>query len=109
MLSPVQLQQILLGYIPNPQLELILVMLVVPFVVNVSDDAASAGWGGLEIMVRPHGELGVSLEWLRWGGEEWKQVYVLSLMHRSVAAACHVSVPNSCSLVQAAGWLTLSL
>ncbi|NWX44087.1 STIMA regulator, partial [Steatornis caripensis] len=29
-----KLQQILLGYIPNPQLELILVMLVVPFIVN---------------------------------------------------------------------------
>ncbi|KAJ7415392.1 hypothetical protein BTVI_38268 [Pitangus sulphuratus] len=29
-----KLQQILLGYIPNPQLELVLVMLVVPFIVN---------------------------------------------------------------------------
>ncbi|KAK2519295.1 store-operated calcium entry regulator STIMATE isoform X2 [Columba livia] len=29
-----KLQQILLGYIPNPQLELILVMFVVPFIVN---------------------------------------------------------------------------
>ncbi|XP_065525342.1 store-operated calcium entry regulator STIMATE-like isoform X1 [Lathamus discolor] len=29
-----KLQQILLGYIPNPQLELILVMLIVPFIVN---------------------------------------------------------------------------
>ncbi|NXU81686.1 STIMA regulator, partial [Oreotrochilus melanogaster] len=29
-----KLQQILLGYIPSPQLELILVMLVVPFIVN---------------------------------------------------------------------------
>ncbi|KFO91992.1 Transmembrane protein 110, partial [Buceros rhinoceros silvestris] len=29
-----KLQQILLGYIPNPQLELVLVMFVVPFIVN---------------------------------------------------------------------------
>ncbi|NXN90833.1 STIMA regulator, partial [Rhinopomastus cyanomelas] len=29
-----KLQQMLLGYIPNPQLELVLVMLVVPFIVN---------------------------------------------------------------------------
>ncbi|XP_033918781.1 store-operated calcium entry regulator STIMATE-like [Melopsittacus undulatus] len=29
-----KLQQVLLGYIPNPQLELILVMLIVPFIVN---------------------------------------------------------------------------
>jgi len=56
MFSPLQLQQILLGYIPNPQLELILVMLVVPFIVNVSDASASTGWGGLEIMVPPQRE-----------------------------------------------------
>jgi len=43
-----QLQQILLSYIPNPQLELFLVMLVVPFIVNVSDVIASTKWGGLE-------------------------------------------------------------
>lgn len=53
MLSSLQLQQILLGYIPNPQLELILVMFVVPFIVNVSDASAIAGWGGLEIVVPP--------------------------------------------------------
>lgn len=53
MLSPLQLQQILLGYIPNPQLELVLVMLVVPFIVNVSGASASTGWGGLEITVSP--------------------------------------------------------
>ena len=56
MLSPLQLQQILLGYIPNPQLELVLVMLVVPFIVNVSGASASTGWGGLEITVPPNGE-----------------------------------------------------
>lgn len=53
MFSPLQLQQILLGYIPNPQLELVLVMLVVPFIVNVSDASARTGWGGLEIVVLP--------------------------------------------------------
>lgn len=47
--SSLQLQQILLSYIPNPQLELILVMLVVPFIVNVSDAMASTKWGGLEM------------------------------------------------------------
>jgi len=31
-----QLQEVLLGYIANPQLELALVMLIVPFIVNVS-------------------------------------------------------------------------
>lgn len=87
MLSPLQLQQILLGYIPNPQLELILVMLVVPFIVNVSDDA---GWGGLEIMVYPHGELGVSLQWLGQGGEEWKQVCVVTNIQ-----ICHCCLPWS--------------
>ncbi|KAE8616629.1 hypothetical protein XENTR_v10008847 [Xenopus tropicalis] len=33
-----KLQAILLNYIPNPQLELVLVMLVVPFIVNVSTE-----------------------------------------------------------------------
>lgn len=56
MLSPLQLQQILLGYIPNPQLELVLVMLVVPFIVNVSGASASTGWGGLEITFPPNGK-----------------------------------------------------
>lgn len=51
MLSPLQLQQILLGYIPSPQLELVLVMFVVPFIVNVSNASGSTGWCGLEIMV----------------------------------------------------------
>lgn len=32
----VQLQEVLLSYIANPQLELVLVMLIVPFIVNVS-------------------------------------------------------------------------
>lgn len=32
----VQLQEVLLSYIANPQLELALVMLIVPFIVNVS-------------------------------------------------------------------------
>lgn len=36
MLLPVQLQEVLLSYITNPQLELALVMLIVPFIVNVS-------------------------------------------------------------------------
>lgn len=68
MLSLLQLQQILLGYIPNPQLELVLVMLVVPFIVNVSDDtSASTGWGGLEIMVLLNGE---HVQELAWGGLE---------------------------------------
>lgn len=31
-----QLQEVLLSYIANPQLELALVMLIVPFIVNVS-------------------------------------------------------------------------
>lgn len=31
-----QLQEVLLSYIANPQLELVLVMLIVPFIVNVS-------------------------------------------------------------------------
>lgn len=34
-----QLQEVLLSYITNPQLELALVMLIVPFIVNVSDPA----------------------------------------------------------------------
>ena len=33
-----QLQEVLLSYIANPQLELVLVMLIVPFIVNVSRD-----------------------------------------------------------------------
>lgn len=36
LLLPVQLQEVLLSYIANPQLELALVMLIVPFIVNVS-------------------------------------------------------------------------
>lgn len=39
-LLPVQLQEVLLSYIANPQLELALVMLIVPFIVNVSGAAA---------------------------------------------------------------------
>lgn len=35
-LCVVQLQEVLLSYIANPQLELVLVMLIVPFIVNVS-------------------------------------------------------------------------
>lgn len=35
-LPTVQLQEVLLSYIANPQLELALVMLIVPFIVNVS-------------------------------------------------------------------------
>lgn len=42
-ISCLQLQQILLSYIPNPQLELVLVMLVVPFIVNVSYASANLG------------------------------------------------------------------
>lgn len=36
----VQLQEVLLSYIANPQLELVLVMLIVPFIVNVSSAVA---------------------------------------------------------------------
>lgn len=36
LLLSVQLQEVLLSYIANPQLELALVMLIVPFIVNVS-------------------------------------------------------------------------
>lgn len=39
--SVLQLQEVLLSYIANPQLELALVMLIVPFVVNVSAASVS--------------------------------------------------------------------
>lgn len=73
MFSPLQLQQILLGYIPNPQLELVLVMFVVPFIVNVSDASASAGWAGLG-KEHPHGS--VHRDWgsLEVAGRRWKGV-----------------------------------
>lgn len=42
-LLSVQLQEVLLSYIANPQLELALVMLIVPFIVNVSFLPSSSG------------------------------------------------------------------
>lgn len=86
MFSPLQLQQILLGYIPNPQLELVLVMFVVPFIVNVSGASASAGWAGLEITEHPHGSvhrewLGADLKWLGQGGEGCKEMCLSQICH----------------------------
>lgn len=43
LLLSVQLQEVLLSYIANPQLELALVMLIVPFIVNVSFPPSSSG------------------------------------------------------------------
>lgn len=95
MFSALQLQQILLGYIPNPQLELVLVMFVVPFIVNVSGASAGAGWAGLEIAVQPRGTvprdwLGAALKCLGQGGGVCKEIYLVTNL-----VTATVSVPNS--------------
>lgn len=101
MFSPPQLQQILLGYIPNPQLELVLVMFVVPFIVNVSGASASAGWAGLGIAEHPHGSvhrawLGAALRWLGRGGGVCREMYLSQICHCHSPCSQFPSLSLSC-------------
>lgn len=86
MFSSPQLQQILLGYIPSPQLELVLVMFVVPFIVNVRD--ASAVLGGLVWRLQCT-LMGEHRDWLGTASKCWDRVegcVKKSVSHKSVTA-----------------------